>query len=60
MVSMQSNKSTPVMVRLSPDQTEAVDQWRRKQRDIPTRPEAIRQLVELGLENTKPRQKEKA
>jgi hypothetical protein len=26
-----------------------VDEWRRKQEDVPTRPEAIRRLVELGL-----------
>ncbi len=26
-----------------------VDDWRRKQDDVPTRPEAIRRLVELGL-----------
>jgi hypothetical protein len=28
----------------------AIDNWRRKQADLPSRPEAIRQLVELGLE----------
>jgi hypothetical protein len=26
-----------------------VDDWRRKQDDLPGRPEAIRRLVELGL-----------
>jgi Arc/MetJ-type ribon-helix-helix transcriptional regulator len=27
----------------------AVDQWRRKQDDLPNRSEAVRRLVELGL-----------
>jgi hypothetical protein len=27
----------------------AIDDWRRKQEDLPGRPEAIRRLVELGL-----------
>jgi hypothetical protein len=26
-----------------------INEWRRKQDDVPTRPEAIRRLVELGL-----------
>jgi hypothetical protein len=37
------------MVRLSPEQLKALDEWRRKEEDIPGRPEAIRRLVELGL-----------
>jgi hypothetical protein len=36
-------------VRVDPDFLKAVDEWRRKQDDVPTRPEAIRRLVELGL-----------
>jgi hypothetical protein len=27
----------------------AIDEWRRKQADLPSRSEAIRQLLELGL-----------
>jgi hypothetical protein len=27
----------------------AIDEWRRKQQDLPSRSEAIRRLVELGL-----------
>jgi hypothetical protein len=27
----------------------AIDEWRRKQADLPSRSEAIRRLVELGL-----------
>jgi len=44
-----SEISTPVMVRLSAAQLKAVDDWRRKQEDLPGRPEAIRRLVENSL-----------
>ena len=37
------------MVRLQPDPLAAVDEWSSKQPDKPTRPEAIRRLVEKGL-----------
>jgi len=30
-----------------------LDDWRRKQADLPGRPEAIRRLVELGLKKGK-------
>ena len=39
----------PVMVRVQPDMAKALDDWRRRQDDLPGRPEAIRRLVELGL-----------
>jgi hypothetical protein len=32
---------------------ETIDDWRRKQQDLPGRPEAIRRLVELGLKKGK-------
>ena len=38
-----------VMVRLEPDQFDALDAWIMKQAGPLTRPEAIRRLVELGL-----------
>jgi hypothetical protein len=38
-----------VGVRIQPDMAKALDDWRRKQDDLPGRPEAIRRLVELGL-----------
>lgn len=28
---------------------EAIDSWRKEQDDLPTRPEAVRRLVELGM-----------
>ena len=46
---MPEDKSTPVMVRLSPDERSSVDAWRRKQTDLPSRPEAIRRLVKMAL-----------
>jgi hypothetical protein len=36
-------------VRVDEEFLKLIDQWRRKQDDVPTRPEAIRRLVELGL-----------
>ena len=39
----------PVLVRVQPDMAKQLDDWRRKQEDLPGRPEAIRRLIELGL-----------
>jgi hypothetical protein len=39
----------PVMVRIQPDMAKQLDDWRRKQDDLPGRPEAIRRLVEIEL-----------
>jgi hypothetical protein len=36
-------------VRIQADMAKQIDDWRRKQDDLPGRPEAIRRLVELGL-----------
>ncbi|WP_445222176.1 hypothetical protein ACKWRH_21180 [Bradyrhizobium sp. Pa8] len=38
-----------VGIRIQPEIAKAIDDWRRKQADLPGRPEAIRRLVELGL-----------
>ena len=38
-----------VGVRVQPGMAKQLDDWRRRQDDIPGRPEAIRRLVELGL-----------
>jgi len=41
--------AVPVLVRLPRDQVDRVDQWRGKQPGLaPSRPEAIRRLVEIG------------
>jgi hypothetical protein len=39
-----------VGTRFQPDLLELVDSWRREQKDLPTRPEAIRRLVVKALE----------
>jgi hypothetical protein len=44
-----------VLVRLH-DLLSSVDDWRSAQDDAPSRPEAIRQLVELGLKHAAPQQ----
>jgi hypothetical protein len=38
-----------VNVRMATEALETIDNWRRKEPDLPGRPEAIRRLVELGL-----------
>lgn len=43
---------TLVGTRFQPDLLEAVDCWRKAQPDLPTRPEAVRRLVELGMRDT--------
>jgi hypothetical protein len=43
------NKLNRFEMRADDDFIRAVDEWRRKQPDIPGRAEAIRRLVELGL-----------
>jgi hypothetical protein len=42
-------ESEAVTVRMTTDNLRTLDDWRRKQEDLPGRPEAIRRLVELGL-----------
>ena len=42
-------ESEAVNVRMTTPSLKEVDDWRRKQDDLPGRPEAIRRLVELGL-----------
>jgi hypothetical protein len=42
-----------VNVRLAVTSLQIIDDWRRKQDDLPGRPEAIRRLVELGLKAKK-------
>jgi hypothetical protein len=44
-----TGKGTLVGVRLQPDALSKLDAWRAMQDDKPTRPEAIRRLVEKAL-----------
>jgi hypothetical protein len=41
-------KQTTLQMRVSANFLKIVDEWRRRQPDLPSRSEAIRRLVELG------------
>jgi hypothetical protein len=42
-------KDQRIPVMMSTDEVAAIDEWRRHNADLPSRSEAIRRLVELGL-----------
>jgi metal-responsive CopG/Arc/MetJ family transcriptional regulator len=42
-------KDLRIPVMMAATEVAAIDEWRRKQEDLPSRSEAIRRLVELGL-----------
>lgn len=44
-----TGKGTLIGVRMQPDDLSAIDKWISEQDAAPTRPEAIRRLVEIGL-----------
>jgi hypothetical protein len=44
-----TGKGVQIGGRWQPDELAAVDKWRRKEDDLPSRSEAIRRLVEIGL-----------
>lgn len=47
-----TGKGEPIVVRMQPDAIAALDGWIGKQKPpFPSRPEAIRRLVEIGLSN---------
>lgn len=52
---MKTRKSRPnttgelIGVRVQPEMLGKLDDWRRRQEDLPGRPEAIRRILELGL-----------
>lgn len=50
---MASPKTHPFQMRVSPEWLALIDEWRRQQKDLPSRAEAIRRLVEAGLAATK-------
>ena len=47
-----TGKGTPIMVRLQPTPLANVDAWAASQEDNPSRPEAIRRLIEIALTKT--------
>jgi hypothetical protein len=44
-----TGKGMPITVRLQPVPLRELDLWAKSQDDHPSRPEAIRRLIELGL-----------
>ena len=48
-----TGKGVQVVVRMQPAPLAALDAWVAKQKDQPSRPEAMRRLVELGLKAVK-------
>lgn len=44
-----TGQGVPIMVRVQPDQLANLDAWRLAQSDSPTRPEAVRRLIDKGL-----------
>jgi hypothetical protein len=49
-----TGKGTPIMVRVQPADLVRLDVWIAQQDEQPSRPEAIRRLVELGLAHAQP------
>ncbi|MGA1851301.1 hypothetical protein VH570_10765 [Sphingobium sp. HT1-2] len=47
---MADEKTQPFQMRASPEWLQKIDDWRRQQPDIPSRAEAIRRLVDVGLD----------
>ena len=48
-----TGKGVQVVVRMQPAPLAALDAWVAKQKDQPSRPEAMRRLVEIGLKAKK-------
>lgn len=48
------------LVRMSPELVDAVTEWRRVQSPLPSESEAIRRLIELGLQAAQQQPAEKA
>jgi hypothetical protein len=46
---MSEKKDQRIPVMMSEDEVDAIDEWRRRHPDLPSRSEAIRRLVALGL-----------
>jgi hypothetical protein len=50
---MGEKRDQRIPVMMSAKEVEAIDAWRRKQDDIPSRSEAVRRLLEIGLKTKK-------
>ncbi|WP_461324723.1 hypothetical protein [Bradyrhizobium diazoefficiens] len=50
---MGEKKDQRIPVMMSSEEVDAIDEWRRQHPDLPSRSEAIRRLVALGLKAKK-------
>jgi len=48
-------QSERFQMRVSPSFLRTIDEWRRKQPDLPSRAEAIRRLVDQAVKSSQPR-----
>lgn len=48
----QEKKDKRIPVMMTESEVIAIDQWRREQDNLPSRGEAIRRLIEVGLKKT--------
>jgi hypothetical protein len=56
---MNEEQTERFQMRVSPSFLRLIDEWRRKQPDMPSRAETIRRLVELGVKAPAPKRKGK-
>jgi metal-responsive CopG/Arc/MetJ family transcriptional regulator len=56
---MDSDKETRVIVTMSPDLLDLIDDWRYSHR-IPTRSEAVRQMLQIAAATQRPAKSRKA
>jgi hypothetical protein len=47
---LPTGKGVPIVTRLQPEQLAQLDKWIAEQDDKPSRPEAVRRLMQFGLE----------
>lgn len=45
---MPQNSQNSVHVRLTPEERVTLDEWRRRQRDLPSKPEAMRRALAIA------------
>jgi hypothetical protein len=53
-ITHEPQRGTPVQVRLHQKLLQAIENWRRGQESIPSRPEAIRRLLQESLATKRP------
>ena len=49
MVVMKERKSERLHLVITPSEVKDIDEWRRYEEDLPSRSEAIRRLIKLGM-----------